>query len=132
MRVIEELRRILPRQILSRQILPRHILPRWIDMLSPAVLSAVAAAFLLSFGYAPAHRSVAPQVFENPSHSASALIPYHAESASQMNASPARSVQLAGSVVETVLICATPHADSADGLPFAAGHQPILCTFKRL
>lgn len=129
MRVIKQSRRILPRKSFVRRILPR-----WIDMLSPAVLSAVAAAFLLSFGHATAHRMAAsaPEAVVNPSPSASALTAYHGENRGAEIKAPPRNVQLAGTMVETVLICATPRADSADRLPFATGHQPILCTFKPL
>lgn len=127
MRVINQSRRILPPKSLAR-----HILPRWIDMLSPAVLSAIAVAFLLSFGHAPTHPVAVPQAIESPSHSASALTAYHGENSSAAIKAPPHSVQLAGSVFETVLICATPRADSAKGLPFATGRQPILCTFKPL
>jgi hypothetical protein len=126
MRVINQSRRILPPKSLARRILPR-----WMDMLSPAVLSAIAVAFLLSFGHAPTHPVTMPQGIESPSPSAPVLTAYRAENSSPAIKAP-HSVQLAGTVFETVLICATPRADSAKGLPFATGRQPILCTFKPL
>ena len=93
-------------KMFSRPIPSRQILPRWIDMLSPAVLSAAALAFLLSFGHPTTHSS--------------------------MQAVPPRVLSQTGAAIETVLICAMPHADSPAARPFASGSQPILCTFKPL
>ena len=124
-------------KILSRPILPRQILPRWIDMLSPAVLSAAAIAFLLGFDHPPTHFSEQPRPALHATvstFSGSRSLNPGARAAAGFKASlvPARDLPQTAGIVETVLICATPHADSPGARPFASGRQPILCTFKPL